>query len=660
VPSSGTLRIGAVTPDGPNDITSDPNTIKQLLFDYHSSLGQHNSDDPRFDKAFCQRIETELSSVSPTEIGPAFCEQDMSTEEIKAALNKLENNKAAGMDCVQNEALKYGGDSLLESLQTLFNFILKTGVSPTIWQSAMIHLIFKDGGLDPLEAASYRPISLTLCISKVYERVILNRLSEAFERDGILPEEQVGFRQHRCTLEQAYILREAVDSRKHRHATFMCFVDFTNAFPSTWQDGMWSRLRETGVKGRLYRSIRSLYKLCKSSIQTPYGLTDWFMSDLGTRQGAVLYPLLFSLVVNPLATLLKSKGFGVKMGGIQLACLLYADDLVLIADSEEHLQEMMNTTTEFLQQWRFVVSARKIQVVAFGRGETRSLKDRVWQIGNETVHDVRSYKYLGLIFEKGGLWNKMQDKNLDKAKAGYKRLYQVGFGDSGLQVGHFAFLWDLFTKPKMLYGAEVWTCNSETALLDLEKFQIQGARKVFGKRAMSTVIGEAALGDLGWMSVRSQILEIKMRFYGYLCRLPETRLAKQVFLLRKLEYTNPNGLPNLTLPDKTKSWFHDIQTGLERVLKLVPIYANTQIVGAHSKSQWNKLVHEKILEFDKNQLFQSCPAQTRGNFTAISKPNMVERRIFWRMIDARQCLSSICARDLLVFEPACSMVFSSR
>jgi hypothetical protein len=453
---------------------------------------QHNPDDQRFDKAFCQRIETELSSVSTTEIDPAFCEQEMSTKEIKAALNKLENNKAARMDCVQNEALKHGSDSLLESLRTLFNFILKTGVSPTIWPSAMIHLIFKDGGLDPLEAASYRPISLTSCISKVYERVILNRLSEAFEKDGILPEEQAGFWQHRCTLEQAYVLREAVDSRKHKHATFMCFVDFTNAFPSTWQDGMWSRLREIGVKGRLYRSIQLLYKLCKSSIQMPYGLTNWFMSDLGTRQMAVLSPLLFSLVVNPLATLLKSKGFGVKLSGIQLACLLYADDLVLIADSEEHLQEMMNTATEFLQQWRFIVNARKTKVVAFGRGETRSLKDRVWQIGTETVHDVRSYKYLGLIFEKGGLWNKMQDKNLDKAKAEYKRLYQVGFGDPGLQVGQSAFLWDLFTKPKMLYGAEVWTCNFETALLDLVKFWIQGARKVFGKRAMSTVIGEAA------------------------------------------------------------------------------------------------------------------------------------------------------------------------
>jgi hypothetical protein len=182
----------------------------------------------------------------------------------------------------------------------------------------------------------------------------------------------------------------------------------------------------------------------------------------------------------------------------------------------------------------------------------------------------------------------------------------------------------------MLYGAKVWTCNSETTLLDLENFQIQGAQKVFGKRAMSTVIGEAALGDLGWMSVRSQVLGIKMRFYGYLCRLPKTRLAKQVFFLRKLEYTNPIGSPNLNTPDKTKSWFHDIQNGLE-LLKLLSIYANTQVVGAHSKRQWNKLVHEKVLEFDKNLLFRSrtCPVQTPENITAISKLNMVKRRIFF-------------------------------
>jgi hypothetical protein len=205
----------------------------------------------------------------------------------------------------------------------------------------------------------------------------------------------------------------------------------------------------------------------------------------------------------------------------------------------------------------------------------------------------------------------------------------------------------------------VWTCNSKTALLDLEKFRIQGARKVFGKRAMSTVIGEAALGDAGWMSVRSQILEIKMRFYGYLCRLPKTRLAKQVFLLRKLEYTNPDGLPNLNTPDKTKSWFHDIQNGLE-LLKLLPIYANTQVVGAHSKANGTSWSTKKFLDSISTSSSRTCPVQTPENFTAISKLNMVKRRIFLRTIDNQQCSSSICAQDLLVFEPACSMVSISR
>jgi hypothetical protein len=253
----------------------------------------------------------------------------------------------------------------------------------------MILPIFKDGGFDLLEASSYRPISLSSCVSKVYERVLLNRLTTSLEDLNKLPKEQAGFRKDRCTLEQAFILREFLDSRKAHKATYACFIDLTNAFGSTWQDGMWYQLRATGVKGKLYRSIRSLYNQCKSAILTPFGLTDWFTSDLGTRQGAVLSPLLFSLLVNPLADLLKSQGFGVHLGDIHIACLLYADDLVLIADSEAQLRDMLETATLFFRQWRFTVSERKSQVVAVGPGKTQSLRDRVWQLGDVTIQDVQ-------------------------------------------------------------------------------------------------------------------------------------------------------------------------------------------------------------------------------------------------------------------------------
>jgi hypothetical protein len=179
--------------------------------------------------------------------------------------------------------------------------LLKTGVCPSIWAKALVHLIFKGRGSDPLDPRAYRPISLTSCISKVFERVILNRLNIEAEDKGLLEEEQAGFCCGRSTRDQTYILREILDSRKAAElTTFLRFIDLTNAFSSTWQDEMWFRLRELGVKGSLYRSFQSMYRSCSSAIQTPYGLTDWFTSDLGTRQGVVLSPSLISFLISPL------------------------------------------------------------------------------------------------------------------------------------------------------------------------------------------------------------------------------------------------------------------------------------------------------------------------------------------------------------------------
>jgi hypothetical protein len=182
---------------------------------------------------------------------------------------------------------------------------------------------------------------------------------------------------------------------------------------------------------------------------------------------------------------------------------------------------MLQIATQFFRQWRFTVSEQKSQVVAFGPGETQTLRDREWQLGGVTIWDVQHYKYLGLLFEKGGRWHCMQTSNIDKAQHGYQQLYQIGFGDARLQVGQLAFLWSLLARSKLIYGAEVWLPNSETKIKELEQIQAQAAKKAFGKAAAATVIAEAALGDLGWPSVQSQILDSKLRFYGYLSHLPK-------------------------------------------------------------------------------------------------------------------------------------------
>jgi hypothetical protein len=65
---------------------------------------------------------------------------------------------------------------------------------------------------------------------------------------------------------------------------------------------------------------------------TDSGLLDWFPVEQGTRQGAVMSPFLFSLVISPLVDELHSLGMGTNLGTLQIGCSMFADEIVLIVD----------------------------------------------------------------------------------------------------------------------------------------------------------------------------------------------------------------------------------------------------------------------------------------------------------------------------------------
>ena len=212
----------------------------------------------------------------------------------------------------------------------------------------------------------------------------------------------------------------------------------------------------------------------------------------------------------------------------------------------------------------------------------------------------------------------MQESNTDKTRHVYHQPYQIGFGDAGLQVGQSAFLWSLLAKPKLLYGAEIWTPNSDTKLNELEQIQAQAARKAFGKSATSLVIAEAALGDLGWLSIKSQIMKSKLRFYGYLSRLPERRLARQVFEHRRKAYIQKcTRIHTAKLADN--SWFSEVHSALE-IAALNPTIATAQFISDnYSKYEWKKLIREKIKEFDEVELSQLMARTDSGIFYSTIK-----------------------------------------
>ena len=127
------------------------------------------------------------------------------------------------------------------------------------------------------------------------------------------------------------------------------------------------RVWDAGVQGRMWRMLRAMYEKAQSCVMVEGEMSDWLKSEIGVRQGCVLSPVLYSIFINGFAKAFKNGGVGgVEVGEEKLKLLLFADDIVMFAESEEELQEMLGGLEEYCYKWRFEVNTKKSQVMICG------------------------------------------------------------------------------------------------------------------------------------------------------------------------------------------------------------------------------------------------------------------------------------------------------
>ena len=198
----------------------------------------------------------------------------------------------------------------------------------------MIVPLYKEG--DRESATNYRGITLLSNVGKIFAGILERRLASWCEQKKIFEQEQAGFRKGRTTTDQIFTLAEIIHRRKkEKKPTFCCFLDIKKAYDTVWREGLWSKLAEVGVNGKMLLTIRSMYDGVKSSVIVNGRLTAWFDIDIGLRQGCVLSPLLFLIFVNDLIKEFKKSDTGVLLGEVRINNLAFADDIVLTANDED-------------------------------------------------------------------------------------------------------------------------------------------------------------------------------------------------------------------------------------------------------------------------------------------------------------------------------------
>jgi hypothetical protein len=221
--------------------------------------------------------------------------------EAQSIITNLPTNKSPGYNLIISRMLKELPTRGFQYLTQLFNAMLLYGYFPAQWKVPQMILIPKPGK-PPHAPSSYQPISLLPIPSKVFEKLLLNRLLQLVEHGKLLPTHQFGFQPKHSTIEQTHhIIRGINNAIDNRQYCSTAFLDISQAFNKVWHKGLLYKIR---------RSLPLNYVLILNSylsnrhfiVKVNTELTDLTPVNAGVRKGSVLGPLPYLLYTADLPT----------------------------------------------------------------------------------------------------------------------------------------------------------------------------------------------------------------------------------------------------------------------------------------------------------------------------------------------------------------------
>ena len=236
--------------------------------------------------------------VQQFDIRPDINTAEFSEDEITVALKAMKSDKVPGLDGLTLDVWK-----LQKSQKYLKQFCIETfnGVRPDEWGISGIVQVPKKGDLT--HCTNYRGISLTQIASKVYNRLILNRIRLSI--DSLLRPSQNSFCPGRSTTSHLLAFRRIIEElQNHKKEAVITFIDFKKAFDSIDRRNMLKILSSYGIPPEIDAAIKVMYENTSALVITPEGNTDVFKIDTCVLQGDHL-PLFFSLLVSTMPSALR-------------------------------------------------------------------------------------------------------------------------------------------------------------------------------------------------------------------------------------------------------------------------------------------------------------------------------------------------------------------
>ncbi len=404
---------------------------------------------------FLDYVKYSLPQIEKQALSPGPVDYEISIKEFDKVLNSAKNGKATGPDKINNEMLKYLGQTARKCLLYVFNQILQSGNYPKCWKLSYITPQFKAN--DPDDPNNYRGIALADCMSKIFCKILDQRILRFLKDKGYWKINQNGFKEGRRTDDNIFILHALFHKyvKVKRGKLFVAFVDFKKLFDSLNRDALYYKLLESGITGNVYNLIKSAYYNCTLKIKLAGGITHSFESTTGVKQGCSMSPNLSNLFQNDLHDIFQTDCNPVELSGFSFNSVSWADDLFLVSRTQEGLQTCIDKLQVYCDKWGLQVNALKTKCMVMSLGKT-AISNMTFSYAEQELDIVESYKYLGVLVTYNWNINKMIQDRINKANRAIFMIKRAISSTQNVSTDLALSMFDKRISPVLLFGCPIW------------------------------------------------------------------------------------------------------------------------------------------------------------------------------------------------------------
>ena len=320
-----------------------------------------------------------------------YLNTSVSEDQVKMYINRLKPGTSPGMDKISPEHLKFGLKTKLPKyLSLLLTVCIQYGVLPESFSEGLLIPVLKKTNIDPTIPKHYRPITVSITISKLLEYHILDKcVSHEFSSS------QFGFVANRGSNMATALAHDICAYSKAAGSTlFVCSLDAEGAFDNLPTCVMMQKAISV-LPDEYWRILYVWYSQMSAVIKWNNITGNKISVKHGTRQGGLTSPFIFNLFYQNLIDKLNSRNCGITIGGNNYNVICYADDILLCSTTSSGLQTLINIANGYIQNCGLKFNPQKTECMLSGSNPFNNVPK--WTIENVSLTVVPSIKYLGTI-----------------------------------------------------------------------------------------------------------------------------------------------------------------------------------------------------------------------------------------------------------------------